>query len=245
MSQTAVKTVRILLAEDHLLTRIGLKVSLERTEDLIVVGEAANGQEALELTNALNPDVILMDVGMSVMDGIEAAKIIREKHSDIHIIILTSHDSEREIFASFGAGASGYATKDINPERLYSAIRSVCAGDIWMDSAIAAKVLRYHNNQQQGTVAKEGAVVSPEQMQSSPGYNQTQQKKRYCLPEPLSTRECEVLTLLVEGLNNQAIADKLIISLATAKTHVRNILHKLSVNDRTQAAVAALRNDLV
>lgn len=224
------KQIRILLVEDHLLTRIGLKAVIERTADLKVIGEAEDGEQAVKLVDELMPDVILMDVGMPVLDGIEASKRIKEKHSEIAIVMLTSHDNERDIFASLAAGAGGYCLKDVEPERLYSAIRSVNAGDIWLDSTIANKVLKQYNGAAPATAEANKAPLT---------------KKEQNLPEPLSPRELEVLNLLVEGLSNQEIADKLIISLATAKTHVRNILNKLAVDDRTQAAVQAMRRGLV
>jgi two-component system, NarL family, response regulator LiaR len=223
------ETIRILLVEDHLLTRIGLKTVVERQKDLSVVGEAENGEEAVTKAEELRPDIILMDVGMPLMDGIEAARRIKEKNIDTEIVMLTSHDNERDIFASLAAGAGGYCLKDVAPDRLYSAIRSVNAGDVWLDSTIASKVLKqYQQGGAQPSTAPSKAA-SPQQ----------------ALPEPLSPRELEVLTLLVEGLSNQQIADRLIISLATAKTHVRNILNKLAVDDRTQAAVHAMRRGLV
>jgi DNA-binding NarL/FixJ family response regulator len=232
MSET--QNVRILLVEDHLLTRIGLKTVIERVAEFKVIGEAENGEEAVRKVDELTPDVVLMDVGMPVMDGIEASRKIKEKHGDVEIVMLTSHDNERDIFASLAAGAGGYCLKDVEPERLYSAIRSVRAGDVWLDSTIASKVLKQYNA---GTNAPPATDV-PKPASDSTGANKA-------LPEPLSPRELEVLSLLVDGLSNQEIADKLIISLATAKTHVRNILNKLAVDDRTQAAVHAMRRGLV
>lgn len=229
--------IRILLVEDHLLTRIGLKTVIERMQDLRVIGEAENGEEAVRKVEELKPDIVLMDVGMPIMDGIEAARKIREKHEDVDIVMLTSHDNERDIFASLAAGAGGYCLKDVEPERLYSAIRSVNAGDVWLDSTIAGKVLRQYNEQSATTQSETDCPSTA----SAASINKAQS----ALPEPLSPRELEVLALLVEGLSNQQIADRLIISLATAKTHVRNILNKLAVDDRTQAAVHAMRRGLV
>ena len=226
---------RILLVEDHLLTRIGLKAVIERTPDLRVVGEAEDGEQAVKQVNELNPDIVLMDVGMPVLDGIEASRRIKETHPDLAIIMLTSHDNERDIFASLAAGAGGYCLKDVEPERLYTAIRSVRGGDIWLDSTIAHKVLKQYNT---------NSFVSSSSSDSAQG-KPALGKKEQNLPDPLSPRELEVLNLLVEGLSNQEIADKLIISLATAKTHVRNILNKLAVDDRTQAAVQAMRRGIV
>ena len=221
--------IRIVLVEDHLLTRVGLKTVIGRTQDIKVVGEADNGEQALDRVRELKPDVVLMDVGMPIMDGIEAASRIRLEHPEVNIIMLTSHDNDRDIFASLTAGAGGYCLKDVDPERLYTAIRSVNAGDIWLDSAIADRVVRIYKQSE----TQERDVRHSRPLIDTP------------LTEPLSPREMEVLNLLVDGLSNQQIADKLIISLATAKTHVRNILNKLAVDDRTQAAVQAMRRDLV
>jgi DNA-binding NarL/FixJ family response regulator len=227
----AEEQIKILLVEDHLLTRIGLKTVIERMHDLKVIGEAEDGQQAVAKAEELSPDVILMDVGMPVMDGIEASKKIRDKNEDVKIVMLTSHDNERDIFASLAAGAGGYCLKDVEPERLYTAIRSVHTGDIWLDSNIASKVLKKY---------------IPAEAPSSSGQQKPDVATAQAgLIDPLSPRELEVLTLLVDGLSNQEIADKLIISLATAKTHVRNILNKLAVDDRTQAAVHAMRRGLV
>jgi len=235
--------IRVLLVEDHQLTRIGLKTVLERTADIHIAGEAENGEDAVRKVGELRPDVVLMDVGMPVMDGIEAVNRIREQYKDINIIMLTSHDNEQDILASLSAGASGYCLKDVEPERLYTAIRAVNGGDIWLDSTIAGRVMKIQQSRlmhQSSDVAYKadaattgGAPVRPTQP-SLPA-----------LPDALSPRELEVLGLLVDGLSNQEIADKLVISLATAKTHVRNILNKLAVDDRTQAAVQAMRRGLV
>jgi DNA-binding NarL/FixJ family response regulator len=231
--------ISVLLVEDHTLTRIGLKTVLARAQDLKVVAEAGNGEEAVKLAFELKPQVILMDVGMPVMDGIEATKKIREQAPDVNVIMLTSHDNDRDIFASLSAGAAGYCLKDVAPERLYAAIRCVNAGDVWLDSAIANKVIKKYSplptmaGQQ---LAEPSGEIKTREYKSEPDSK---------LPEPLSPRELEVLNLVVEGLSNQEIANKLIISLATAKTHVRNILGKLAVDDRTQAAVSAMRRGLV
>jgi DNA-binding NarL/FixJ family response regulator len=239
--------VKVLLVEDHTLTRMGLKAALKRSSDISVIGEASNGEEAIECAERLQPNVILMDVGMPLMDGIQAAKQIVVKHPDIKIIMLTQHDNDQDILASLAAGASGYCLKDVEPERLYTAIRSVNTGDVWLDSAIANKVLKFYTSQTSALPAS-GTVQSREEAkaQLSPSAsNVVQDTLDRPFPEQLSTRELEVLKLIVNGLSNQQIADKLVISLATAKTHVRNILNKLAVDDRTQAAVHAMRRGLV
>jgi NarL family two-component system response regulator LiaR len=235
----ASETIRVLLVEDHQLTRIGIKTVIHRTAEIKVIGEAANGLEAIAAADSLQPDVILMDVGMPEMDGIEAATRIRKVHPHINIVMLTSHNNDRDIMASLAGGATGYCLKDVEPERLYSAIRAVHGGDVWLDSTIAFKVLQ--NYREPSSSARDPVAHQPQRSESmiQPG------KPGEIEPEPLSPRELEVLNLLVEGLSNQQIADRLIISLPTVKTHVRNILNKLAVDDRTQAAVKAMRKGLV
>ncbi len=247
------RIIKVLLVEDHALTRIGLRTALKRTTDISVVGEAANGEEAVSQAEQLKPDVILMDVGMPVMDGIQAARKIIERDSSIKIIMLTQHDNDRDILASLSAGASGYCLKDVAPDRLYTAIRSVNAGDAWLDASIASRVLKHYAQESAPTSSHEQSAPRPAIAQtlepvSPPASDSAKEMSAFLgrpLPEPLSPRELEVLKLIVDGLSNQEIADKLIISLATAKTHVRNILNKLAVDDRTQAAVHAMRRGLV
>lgn len=247
MSETVdnVSKIKVLLVEDHALTRMGLKTALKRTDDIDVIGEASNGEEGIERANSLKPDVILMDVGMPVMDGIQAAKQIVDSNPNIRVIMLTQHDNEGDILASLAAGASGYCLKDVEPARLYTAIRSVNSGDAWLDASIASRVLKHYSVA--GQVVDERASVQEEstspQVESPPA--RTSDSMDRPMVEPLSARELQVLQLIVDGLSNQQIADKLIISLATAKTHVRNILNKLAVDDRTQAAVHAMRRGLV
>lgn len=237
MSESTIETIKVLLVEDHQLTRIGLKTVLERTSDIKVIGEAENGEEAVRKAGELRPDVVLMDVGMPIMDGIEAVNKIREQFPEVNSIMLTSHDNEQDILASLSAGACGYCLKDVEPDRLYTAIRAVKGGDIWLDSTIAGRVMKIQ--QARMMQAKDEPAQPSQQAAAKP------QSQLPPLPDALSPREMEVLSLLVDGLSNQEIADRLIISLATAKTHVRNILNKLAVDDRTQAAVHAMRRGLV
>jgi DNA-binding NarL/FixJ family response regulator len=219
---------------------MGLKAALKRTEDIAVIGEAANGEEAVQAAESMNPDVILMDVGMPVMDGIEASRKILTKNPSVKIIMLTQHDNDSDIMASLAAGASGYCLKDVAPERLYTAIRSVNSGDAWLDATIASRVLKHYTSQTEPADLQQSTSAPPA---GKPSY--LAQEMDRPLAEALSPRELEVLKLIVDGLSNQDIADKLFISLATAKTHVRNILNKLAVDDRTQAAVHAMRRGLV
>jgi DNA-binding NarL/FixJ family response regulator len=236
-------TINVLLVEDHALTRMGLKAAFKRTTDICVIGEATNGEEAIELARDLKPNVIVMDVGMPGMDGIQAAKQIVANHPDIKIVMLTQHDNDSDILASLAAGASGYCLKDVEPERLYTAVRSVNAGDAWLDATIASRVLKHYSAEsQQSSVVNAAPEPVPVAEVAPTPLPETFDRPA---PEALSPRELEVLKLIVDGLSNQEIADKLIISLATAKTHVRNILNKLAVDDRTQAAVHAMRRRLV
>jgi DNA-binding NarL/FixJ family response regulator len=244
--------IKVLLVEDHALTRMGLKTALKRTPDISVIGEAANGEESVSCVDDLNPDVILMDVGMPVMDGIQATRKILAKSPTRKIIMLTQHDNDRDILASLAAGASGYCLKDVAPDRLYTAIRAVNAGDAWLDASIAGRVLKHYSDEARMAsdeeIQKSEEPAVPPKAKEAPAKNRAAEAQDVIdrpFAEPLSARELEVLKLIVDGLSNQEIADKLIISLATAKTHVRNILNKLAVDDRTQAAVHAMRRGLV
>ncbi|MDP3507254.1 MAG: response regulator transcription factor [Candidatus Melainabacteria bacterium] len=267
-------SINVLLVEDHQLTRLGLKVALHRTKDIHVIGEASNGQEALTMAEKLKPDVILMDVGMPVMDGIQAASQIVARDLTMKIIMLTQHDNDADILASLAAGASGYCLKDVEPERLYTAIRAVSNGDVWLDSAVASRVLKHYSanpalsgvqleaapltsssNRNSSDMAFSSdtslAVAASDNNSADQEMHESQDKTSSApgidrpAPEALSPRELEVIKLIVDGLSNQEISDRLVVSLATTKTHVRNILNKLAVDDRTQAAVHAMRRGLV
>jgi len=217
--------ITLMLVEDHLLTRMDLKTLLARTQDIQVIAEADNGEQAVKLALELKPNIILMDVGMPVLDGIAAARKISVEAPDINVIMLTSHDNDDEIFASLATGAAGYCLKDIAPERLYAAIRWVNAGDVWLDCAIADKVFKKY-------------MSVPTKFNLHPAQTATESKSS----EPLSPVEMEVLVLVVEGLSNKEIADRLIMPLATAQTHIRNILGKLAVDDRTLKAMITVHN---
>ncbi len=214
-----------MLVEDHELTRIGLKVALEKFDNIEVVGETPSGLEAIKLADEVQPDVILMDIGLRELDGIEATKRIKANNPDLKIIMLTSHEGDDEVFASFTSGADGYALKESSPKQLYTAIQTVSLGDLWISSSIAEKVLRVF------------CGVKPQATKVG--------LKNTTPLIPLSERELEVLRLIVDGKSNQEIAKELFLSLATIKSHVRNILTKLCVDDRTQAAVKAMKAGIV
>jgi NarL family two-component system response regulator LiaR len=216
--------ITVLIVEDQLITRLGLRIVIERFPDLEIVGEAENGQAAVELAGNLKPSVIVMDVGMPVMDGIEATKRIKEIVPETNVLILTSHDHDDDVFAALAAGADGYCLKDASADNLGAAIRGVSHGASWLDPAIAKRVLRASADRQ-----------------SKPAAAADKKSDKFAL----SARENEVLELLVDGLTNQQMAERLLISNETVKTHMRHVMEKLAVADRTQAAVKALRDGLL
>ena len=212
----------MLIIEDYKLTRLGLKYFLEKSEIIRVIGEADNAEDGLNLFKKLNPDIILMDLGLPKMNGIEATRKIREINPSAKIIILTSHSCDNEVLTTLGSGAQAYCLKDISPELLTKVICEVNEGAMWLDSQIAKIALSMF--QRQGKF-----------------YQNSKNKNLSHLTE----REYEVLKLLVLGKSNTEIADELIVSVHTAKAHVCNILQKLCVDDRVQAAVKAIKENII
>jgi DNA-binding NarL/FixJ family response regulator len=231
-------TTRLLLVEDHQMTLLGLRMLLEREEDMEVLGEADNGVKAVEMASSLMPDMILMDIGLPEMDGIEATQKIKALHPAIKIIMLTSKDSESDVFAALAAGADAYCMKGINPAALNNALQSVKDGAAWLDPAIARIVL---GRFQPGS----GGFSQPASQTAEGKTAQVGLAEGVVVDCPLTAREMEVLRLIVDGHSNPEIAEKLVITKATAKAHVHSILQKLCVDDRTQAAVLAMRQGLV
>ncbi len=218
--------IRILLVEDHKLMRVGLKSLFEeQKDDLEVVSEAQTGKEAVENYKITHPDVVLMDIGLPDISGIEAVKRIIESSPQAKILILTSHISESEVLDALHAGARAYVMKDINIEILKMIIRTVKDGAMWIDPQVVP-ILRDKNC----------GVIPPRQISRSMFREQHAN---------LTQREYEVLKLVVDGKSNSQIAKELTISEHTAKAHVCNIIQKLVVDDRTQAAVKALKEGLV
>ena len=216
------KTISLLIIEDYKLTRLGLKSFLEKAEEIRVIGEADNAEDGLILFQKLNPDIVLMDLGLPKMNGIEATRKIREINPKAKIIILTSHSFDNEVLATLGSGAQAYCLKDISPELLTKVICEVNDGAIWLDPKIAKIALSMF--QRQGKI-----------LQGSKDKNISH----------LTEREYEVLKLLVLGKSNTEIAEELIVSVHTAKAHVCNILQKLCVDDRVQAAVKAIKENII
>ena len=217
------KKIRLVIIEDHVLTRIGLKTALEESKIIEVVAEAEYAETGIKLVQDLEPDVVVMDLGLPNMNGIEATKQIKQLNSNVKVLILTSHDREEEILEALRSGANAYCMKDVNPSRLTSIIEGVSDGGIWIDPSIARILI------------KKGVFATSTETKNE----NTQQKKES--PSPLTQRELEILQLLANGLNYLEIADKISISQYTVKSHICNILQKLSVDDRTQAVVRAMR----
>ncbi|MFN8554457.1 MAG: response regulator transcription factor [Candidatus Obscuribacterales bacterium] len=217
------KVLKIFIAEDQALTRIGLETILSQHADLQVVGTASNGEEAHSKCLALKPDVVIMDLSMPVMNGIDATMLVRAKLPEVKVLIVTSHETDNEIFACFKAGADGYCLKTGLKDDVINAVRTVAEGGAWLDAGIADKVLRSFRNP-----IMESKTDSP-------------MLKKF----ELTAREIEVLKFVVEGYGNAAIAKQLSISPQTVKTHMKHLMEKLEVSDRTQAAVKALKHGML
>lgn len=219
--------IRVLLVEDHTMTRIGLSLVLEKTENIELIAEAEDGKIGVEKAKSLIPDVILMDIGLPAIDGIEATRLVKNANLDSKILIFTSRDSEDDVFSALAAGADGYIMKGATENQIIAAITAVSEGTAWLDPAIARLVLSNIQRQKNVVVQSDNSIKTS--------------KNTFGLTE----RELEVLALIVDGLSNPQIAEKLVITRATAKAHVHSILQKLYVADRTQAAVYAMREGLV
>ncbi|XWK91398.1 MAG: response regulator transcription factor [Phormidium sp.] len=241
------KKIRVALIEDHDLTRVGIKTALQQRQEIEVVGEAANGTEGLKLLQTSQPDIAIVDIGLPDIDGIELTKQLKETQDENNpvpkVLILTLQDNEEAVMAAFAAGADSYCMKDISFDRLLEALQVTQEGNCWIDPAIAKIVLsqtRQPPEQSTNTTQVPPASSKTVAIQATePEY--TNMLEAY----PLTERELEVLQLIVEGFSNAQIAEKLYITVGTVKTHVRNILNKLCADDRTQAAVRALRSGLV
>ena len=218
--------INVLLVEDHELYRMGLTMLLDKADGINLAAQAADGIDGIKKAREISPDVILMDIGLPNIDGIEATMRIKEFNPDVKVLIFTSRDSENDVFEAFKAGADGYIMKGATPEQTISAIKSVSEGIGWIDPSIAKMV--FSNLQKPSS----SMVSAPETKRGENSYG-------------LTERELDVLELMVEGLTNPEIADKLVITRATAKAHVHSILQKLCVTTRTQATVTAMKEGLV
>jgi NarL family two-component system response regulator LiaR len=208
--------IRILITDDHAIVRKGLRALLATEPDIEVVGEASNGEEAVARSRSLQPDVVLMDLVMPKMDGIEATRRITGQMPAVRVLVLTSFAADEKVFPAIKAGALGYLLKDTGPDELMQAIRQVHRGEPSLDPTIARKVL----------------------------YELSHPPKQPLTPDPLTERELEVLRLIAQGKSNREIAEQLVIAEMTVRTHVSNILGKLHLASRTQAALYALQKGL-
>ena len=212
--------VKILIVDDHAVVRDGLRVMLGRREDFLVVGEAENGLEAVAKVRELDPDVILMDLRMPELDGVEAMRQIRAENSEAKFLVLTTYDTDEYIFDAIEAGAKGYLLKDASREDLFQAISAVHRGESLVQPGVASRVL--------DRLAQ-----------------LTRQAGQAAEPQLLSDRELEVLQLMASGAANKQIASDLTISESTVKTHVTNIFQKLDVNHRTEAVTKAISKGII
>jgi two-component system response regulator DegU len=224
--------IRVLIADDHALLREGLRRILEMEPDLQVVGEAADGQDAVQKAKELRPDVILMDVNMPGGGGLEATRLVREQLPSVDVIVLTIHDDDEYVVEMINAGAKGYVLKDVEPAKVVEAIHRVHEGESFIPSDLMAKVFREF--QRISAYARRAPMAVARSGAEETGVER----------ERLTARELEILQQIVNGQTNKEIASTLFISEKTVKNHVTNILRKLDLSDRTQAAVYALRHGL-
>ena len=210
----------ILITEDHALTRFALLTSLKDEDFTGEIFEAENAQNAYKILKEHKIDVVLMDLGLPVTDGVTASKEIRKNYPDIKIIVITSHNEEKEVEGCLDAGINAYCSKDIDPKKLIELIKDVMEGSLWFDSSVAKIVI------------KKTTGIKQHEDETNNKYN-------------LTSKELSVLSLLADGNSNNEIAKKLNISINTTKVHMCSILKKLSVDDRTQAAIKAIRENLI
>ena len=210
----------ILIVEDHELTRFGLKTAFENCDYVENIYEAESAEKCLEIINSQDINLVVMDLGLPGMDGIEATRRIKSQNKDIKIVILTSHNDELEVLNSLKAGANAYCSKEINPKRLTEVVQSVIDGAAWFDPSISHIVL------------EAATKIQDEKLKPEKDYG-------------LTTREAQILKLITQGYSNNEIANELFVSINTTKAHVASILQKLEVDDRLQAALKALKEKLV
>lgn len=212
--------VRVLLADDHAIVREGVKMILIKEPDIEVVGEASDGQEALDLVDRLKPGVVVMDISMPGMSGIEATQHVRERYPGVNVLALTMHEDESYVFKLLRAGASGYVLKRAAAQDLVQAVRAAAKGEAFLYPSVARKVVEdYLKRVETG-----------------------EDRERY---DGLTEREKEILTVIAQGLSNQQIAQKLYISIKTVQTHRAHILEKLGLHDRTELVRYAIRKGLI
>jgi two-component system response regulator NreC len=209
--------IRVLIADDHTIVRSGVRMLLEAEPDIKIVGEALNGAEALSLTESLHPDLVLMDIAMPEIDGLEATRRLKARWPEINVLVLTMHRSDEYFFEMLKAGASGYILKAAEPDELVNAVRVVARGEVFLFPSLAKRLLSDY------LTRMEGGVGEP----------------------ALSTREKEILSLLAQGYSNQEIAEKLVISPSTVHTHRSNLMNKLGLSSRRELIQYARQRGLI
>ena len=217
-SKIMVDKVRILIADDHTIFRSGLKLLLGSEADFVVVGEAKDGNQAIRLTDDLKPDVVIMDIGMPGLNGLEATKTIKDQHPETNVLVLTMHRSEEYFFQMLEAGASGYIIKGAETAELLNAIRSVARGDVFLYPSMARRLVQEYLDQGEQLATDEN---------------------------PLSPREQQILQLIVDGYSSKEIAEQLVISPSTVHTHQNNIMTKLNLNSRHELIRYARKQGLI
>jgi DNA-binding NarL/FixJ family response regulator len=216
--------IRILVIDDHPLFRQGIRWSLEDAGDMEVIGEAENGQEAIKLTERLNPDVVLVDINLPGLNGLEVARVIKRRDPRVGIIVLSVYEDDDQLFQAIKVGAAAYSSKDVNPEELLFFIREVARGRYLINDAVLAK-----------------PNVATRVLHQFRELAATEDEQTSALFAPLTSREIEILDCIARGLSNKEIANELSISGQTVKNHITSILSKLQVNDRTMAVIYAIK----
>lgn len=219
-------SIKIIIADDHALLRQGIRNVLELEEDFQVISEASDGEQAVQQAVELKPDILLLDINMPKMTGLEVIGKVTAQQKQVKIIVLTMHDDENYVIEVVKAGAVGYLLKDIEPGLLVKAIRAVCEGESFIYPSLAKKLFLEINRQHLKTLETAKVVERPKE-------------------ERLSYRELEVLEMVCKGMNNQEVAKSLFLSEKTVKNHLTNIFRKIGVTDRTQAVLYAIKNKMV
>lgn len=227
MTDASTPKIRVMIVDDSRLTRISIRTTLKGVhQEIELVGEAEDGSQAIEMAGSIRPQVILMDIGMPIMDGVRATQQIKRSHPEIKVVMLTSHEDEEDVLDAFNSGANSYCLKETPPEMLVHVIKSTAHGACWIDPKIAR-------------------IVMSQLQPNDRGINNNKHSSEnsgVCL---LTEREVDVLKLVTQGLNNAEISDRLCISMNTVKTHLKNIFQKLEVEDRTAAALKALKERII
>ncbi len=218
--------IRVMVVDDSRLTRISIKTTLKAAQNEVeLVGEAEEGTQAIDMVGKLQPHVVLMDIGMPIMDGVRATQLIKKQFPDVKVVMLTSHEDEEDVLDAFNSGANSYCLKETPPDMLVHVILSTAHGACWIDPKIARIVMSQLQGERNGAKSEASEETSVLAL--------------------LTDREIDVLKLVTQGLNNAEISERLCISMNTVKTHLKNIFQKLEVEDRTAAALKALKERII